>query len=288
VLAGIIPALLAVPAALAAETVVTALFGTAQADGKDLAINDRLSGDASGQLEVVTSLRSGCALLHGDSLLVEMSPSTKLRIHSAVGSNGPVVEIVDGKARITTQQSNSDAKVEIRTPSAIVRPRSSTLHLKVDESTGSTLVTSLDDRAFVLSSDDRHKRTVFLNSNQWVSVRKGEPPGAIEKLGERIAESLGGVDTLRPYRESALVQHMHREGRLLLAGIAQADVPDGNLESVSNPFPTPRELAFEFEVIDRSLACDPTNCGLFSVPDFDPGPADPPGCIGIPGEHCQR
>ena len=34
----------------------------------------------SGQLEVVTSLRSGCALLHGASLLVEMSPSTKLRI----------------------------------------------------------------------------------------------------------------------------------------------------------------------------------------------------------------
>jgi hypothetical protein len=287
-LAGILPCLLAAPAALAAETVVTALFGTARAGDDDVAIGDQLSGDDSGQLEVVTSLRSGCALLHGETLLVEMGPSTKLKIRDAAGSSGPVVEILDGSARITTRLDASDAATEIRTPSAIVLPRSSTLHLEVNGDSGTTFVSSLDNRAFVHSSDDRYKRTVFLNSSQWVSVPKGEPPGGIEKLDDRAAESLEGADTLRLYRGTALAQNMHRESEVLLADIVLADVPEGELESLAVPLPTPRAFAFESEVIDRRLVCDPTTCGLFSVPEFDPGPSDPPGCIGIPGEQCQH
>ncbi len=286
-LAGTLACLLAAPAALAAETVVTALFGTVRSDGNDIAIGDQLSRDASGQLEVVTSLGAGCALLHGDTLLVEMSPSTKLKIRTTSGSSDPVVEISDGSARITTRLGPSDPAIEIRTPSAIVRPRSSTLHLEVNGDSGTTLVSSLDNRAFVLSSDDRHKRTVFLNSLQSVSVPKGEPPGGIEKLGDRVAESLGGAATLRRYRDTALEQNMHRESEVLLTDIARVDVPEGELEALSNPLPTPKAFAFESEMIDRRLVCDPTTCGLFSVPEFNPGPGDPPGCIGIPGEHCQ-
>jgi hypothetical protein len=278
---------MATPAALAADTVVTALFGIARADGNDIAIGDQLSGHASGPLEVATSLESGCALLHGEALLVEMGPSTKLKIRDAVGGSGPVVEVTDGTARITTLRASSDGAIEIQTPSAIVRPRSSTLHLEVNGATGTTLVSSLEGRAFVLGNGERRKRTVFLNSSQWVSVPMGEPPGAIEKLEERVAERLGGAAALRPYRGSALAQNMDRQSEVLLADIARADVPDAELESLSNPLPTPKAFSFKPEMIDRTLVCDPTTCGLFSVPEFDPGPGDPPGCIGIPGEQCQ-
>ncbi len=284
----LVPCLLVAPSALAAQTVVTALFGTVQADGDEIGIGDHLSVDDPDVVEVESSLDSGAALLHGDALLIEMGPSTKLKIRSGVGDDGPVVEISNGSARITTRLDESDAATEIRTPSAIIRPRSSTLHLDVNGEVGTTMVASLENRAFVLSNDERHKRGVYLNTSQYVVVPKGAPPGSIEKMEVTVRESLSGPATQRRYRDSALTRNMSRESERLLADIAQADVPEGELSSLANPLPTPKAFTFEPETIDRTLVCDPTTCGLFSVPEFDPGPADPPGCIGIPGEQCQR
>lgn len=287
-LAGVVACLASAPTALADEIVVTALFGTVRADGQAIAIGDRLSTDAPDQIVVETALESGCALLHGDALLVEMSPSTKLKIRSGVEGAGPVVEILDGSARVTTRRAAADAATEIRTPSAIVRPRSSTLYLEVDGNTGTTVVASLDSRAFVLSSDPRHKRGVFLDTSQWVAVPNGEPPGRVEPMEAGLAERFEGAATRRRYRDSAVAQHVQRESESLLGDIARADVPEAEPASLANPLPTPKELSFRTETIDRILVCDPTTCGLFSVPDFEPGPSDPPGCIGIPGEQCQR
>jgi len=286
-LGGIVACLLAAPSALAAETVATALFGTVRANGRDVAVAERLSSDEPDQITVETGLASGCVLLHGEALLVEMSPSTKLTIKSATGKSGPVVEIADGSARITTRLDDADAATEIHTPSAIVRPRSSTLYLEVNGYAGTTMVASFEDRAFVLSNDRRHKRAVFLDSAQWVSVSKGEPPGTIEKLEASVAASLVDPEAQRRYRASGLEHDVHRESEARLADIARADVPEGEPVSLANRLPVPKEFSFEYETIDRTLVCDPTTCGLFSVPEYDPGPGDPPGCIGIPGEQCQ-
>ncbi len=274
--------------AMAAETVVTAAFGTVRADGSELAVGRSVDVPASGAIEVETGLSSGCALVHGEALLIEMGPSTKLSLRPGDGAEGPLVKVEDGHVRFTTRLDASDAATEIRTPSAIVRPRSSTIHVEVNTGEGTTLVTSLDDRAFVLSNDARHKRGVFLNTSQWVSVPVGGAPGSIEKIDDSTIEGLGGVASQRRYRVSALNDISRDESTTLLADIVERDIPDGEPTSLAHPLPTPKAFEFKTETIDRTLVCDPTTCGLFSVPDFDPGPSDPPGCIGIPGEQCQR
>ncbi len=286
VLAGLLPMLLMAWPCLAAETVVTALFGDARAGGKSFAISDHLAGD--GALEIVTDGKSGCSLLHGDSLLVELSPRTKLRIHSAGDVGGPVVEVERGKARITTQRKGSASNVEIHTPSARVRPRSSMLHIEVNETTGDTLVTSLQSSALVVSSEPTHKRTALLGTNQWVRVPQGEPPGAIRKLGAGLAESLGGLAALQAFRGSALSRHIGRESQLLLARITDADIPDTAPAAVSSPFPTPKRFAFDPSLVERQRICGPTTCTDL-VPLVDAGPAGPGPCgQGLSGEQCQR
>jgi len=288
ILSALLASVLAAAQGVASETVVTAVFGDARANGRSFAIDDRLPVADGGDLEVVTGEDAGCALLHGDSLLVEVSPSTMLRLRDAGDGGKVLVEVVRGEARTTTWLEGRGPRVEVRTASAVVRPRSGTVRVEVEGATGDTIVTSLGGRALVVSTDERHKRTALLNTHQWVSVVSDQPPGAIKKLVAASAEKIGGPTALRAFRSSAVRQRTDQESQLLLAGIVEEDILDAAPTSVTNPFPTPRGYALEPEPIERpALVCDPTTCGLLSVPLFDDRPPGPPPCTGIPGEQCR-
>jgi hypothetical protein len=280
--------------ALAVDTVVTGLTGVATLHGETLSIADRLApqaaqdfGDTIKEVQVETDDQSTCALLHGDRLLVEMAPNSKVRIRDDVDGLGAVVEIMRGEARVTTQRTREDPRVEVRTPSARIRPMTSIIHVEVDGTTGNSLVTSLAERALVVSADVAQKRSALLNSNQWVSVPRGDAPGTIKQVDPESAQKIADEEMMLVLRGTALMSASENEGRALLERIAAADM----LSSVADPLPTPQGFAAigsdELEPVPVCLPflCDPREAALVAALR-DPRPPGPPPCTGIPGEQC--
>ena len=281
--------------AVAVDTFVTGISGSASMHGRGLGTADRLtrqaaqdSGDVERDVEVVTDADSTVALLHGSQLLVELAPSSRVRIRDDVEGFGVVVEVLRGQARITTERTRSDPRVEVRTLSALIRPLTSTIHVEFNEASGGTLVTSLANRALVVSADVAQKRSALLNSNQWVSVPQGQAPGAIKQVDPDSAQKIADEAQLVGLRSTALVTFSEDEGDEILARIAAADVPGRAPLAVTRPFLLPTGFAFAQDDLERQEdLCLPTDCGA-ALAFEDPRPGPPPICIGLPGEQCQR
>ena len=279
--ASLLTALTAAPA-VAVEMTVTAMAGLATANGTALAAHQDLETGAVLQ----TGEGGTCSLLHGENLLVELGPDTKMRI--ADGSDGgAVIHIQGGQARISTVRKRSDPRVEIRTPSAAVRPMTSTIHVEVDTKTGRTLVTSIEQRALVISIDPAYKRSALLNTNQWVSVPVGDAPGTIQQVDAEAAQKIANAAIAITLRRAAVDDVSRAEGVTMLAGIAADDMPQTAPAAVSAPFQAPSGFAFGKETNQRlESGCDPTSCGAFLV--FQDTRPPGPGACGIPGEQCGR
>lgn len=272
-------------AAQATETVVTALTGTVTADGQVLSTYAPI-GDGSGPLEIQTDAGSGCALLHGEKLLVELGPGSSIVLEPQEGG-ATHIAIARGQLRLTTERKRRDPKVEVRTPSARIRPMTSIILVELDTETGQTRVTSIENRALVISADPQFKKSALLNSNQWVHVPTGGPPEAIQQA-DAESSALASSAAMSSLRAASLAHFGGQEGQSLLASISTADVPDGAPSSVAKPFVTPSGFAFSNEAPGRNdVGCDPLSCGL-AVGVSDTRPGGPGVCTGLPGEQCQR
>ena len=268
----------------AAGIAVTAVDGEVRANGAVVVMHQQLDAPAVG-LELETDGGGRCAVMHGDAVLLQLAQDTRIALHRVGEGEGEILELTRGQVVVTSRRGRSDAGLEIRTPSAVLRPFSTSLRLAVDAVTGDTVVTVLEKRVAVTSSDPRFKRSILLNAGQWVTVPSGEAPGEIQlfdvegPLGEAAATDL---------RRTALRYDAGRSGDVALDRIAATDVPDSTLAALGIPFSAPAGFVWGREpIVHPDSGCDPTSCGV--VPELlGYGPAPPPPCIGIPGEQCQR
>jgi len=247
-------------------------------------MHQQLADPAVG-LELETDGGGRCAVMHGDAVLLQLASETRIALHRVGEGEGEILELTRGQLVVTSRRGRSDAGLEVRTPSAVVRPFSTSLRLTVDAVTGDTIVTVLEKRVAVTSSDPRFKRSILLNAGQWVTVASGEAPGEIQLFDlEGPLEEAAATDL----RRSALRYDAGRSGDVVLDRIAATDIPESTLAALGSPFSTPAGFVWGREpIVHPDSGCDPTSCGV--VPELlGYGPAPPPPCIGIPGEQCQR
>jgi len=270
---------------LAGELIVTGVSGLPRANGVSLLMHDRLSERAEA-IELETNRVSTVSVLYGDSISLQLGPSTTVRVNPATDRRGELIELVRGELRSVTNRDRSKTRPEIHTPSAVIRPSTTTLHLFIDPVSGDTDVTSLESRAWVVSSDSTRKQSAILNSGQQVTIRVGNAPGTIRKYLPDASGDITGFWSGRKLRDAALTHDMNRESQLALNRIASNDIPIATLAAVASPFPTPASLGWRAGMGYRDHTCRNTvECQ--EIPPFpNPAPAGPPPCNGIPGEQC--
>ncbi len=279
--------LLGAGVASAGELIVTGLSGLPRANGVSLLMHDRLS-ERPEPIELETNRVSSLSVLYGESISLQLGPSTRVLVSPASEQRGELIELVRGELRTVTRRERAKKRPEIHTPSAVLRPSTTTLHLFVDSVTGDTDATSLESRAWVVSTDPSHKQSSILNSGQQLTIRMGSAPGKIQRFIPDPKGDITGFLTGSKLRKAALTYDMTREGVIALNQIAQNDVPDTSLPSVASPFPTPQGLGWLDRASKRSPTClVPTMCdGVERFPSLLP--RGPGKCGDKPGEHCDR
>ena len=275
--------------AFAGELVVTGLNGLPRANGVSLIMHDRLS-ERPEPIELETNRISSVSVMYGNAISLQLGPSTRVRVSPATEQRGELIELVRGEMRSVTRRERARKRPEIHTPSAVLRPSTTTLHLFVDAVSGDTDATSLESRAWVVSTNPAHKQSSILNTGQQITIRMGSAPGKIRKYIPDPRGDITGFISGSKLRDAALEFDMTREGQIAMSQIAQADVPDTSLPSVASPFPTPQGLGWLDRVAQREPTCSiPTMCdGIQEFPELLPAP--PPACPADlpPGEGCIR
>ncbi|MBW2726528.1 MAG: FecR domain-containing protein [Deltaproteobacteria bacterium] len=271
--------------ALAGEMIVTGISGVPRANNVSLLMHDRLS-ERPEAIELETNRTSSVSVLYGGAIALQLGPSTMVRVHPATDQRGELIELVRGELRSVTKRDRTKKRPEIHTPSAVIRPSTTTLHLFVDHVSGDTVATSLESRAWIVSSDSSHKQSAILNSGQQVTIKVGNAPGTIRKYLPDASGDITGFWSGRKLRDAALTHDMNRESQLALNRIASNDIPIATLAAVASPFPTPASLGWRAGMGYRDHTCRNTvECQ--EIPPFpNPAPAGPPPCNGIPGEQC--
>ena len=272
----------------AAEMIVTGISGLPRANGVSLLMHDRLS-ERPEPIELETNRIAGLSIMYGDSISLQLGPSTKVLVNPATDQRGELIELVRGELRSVTRRDRSKKRPEIHTPTAVIRPSTSILRLFVDTVSGDTEVNSIESRAWVVSSDPSRKQSSILNTGQQVMIRAGQAPGTISKYTFDDAGDITGFISGRKLREEALIYDMTRDGKIALSQIALNDVPDTSLPSVASPFPSAIGLGWQatsasrdYNVCGNTILCN----GFDGIPRA--APRAPPTCTGIPGEQCQR
>jgi hypothetical protein len=224
--------------------------------------------------------------------LIQLCGKTKLKIHGSASGGGAnedtpeVIEVLYGELRVTTSRGRSDRRLEIRTPTAVARPFTTTLHVFVEPTFGGTIVSSLQGRALVVSSDPEKKRSALLNTGQRVDVREGEVPGGIQKFSEEVSAKLSGCFSAESSQVFALQYDSTAAGALALEQIAAADMAEAADGISGAPYPAGSENRpgpTDADYFDSG--CNPTSCQLqinFPSPPLPP----PPTCGPIPSEGC--
>lgn len=273
--------------AVASEMIVTGVSGFPRANGVSLLMHDRLS-ERSDPIELETNRSSSLSVLYGESISLQLGPSTKVFVVPANDQRGELIDLIRGELRTVTRRDRSKKRPEIHTPSAIIRPSTTVLHLFVDPMSGDTEATSVESRAWVVSSDPNHKQSSILNSGQQVIIRIGQAPGSIRKRLHDMKGDIMGFVSGRKLREDALAYDMARDGKIALNQIAMNDVPDTSLPSVASPFPSATGLGWQASTAHDFGVCATTlQCNDFGgIPD-DPPMAEPMCGPGEIGEHCQ-
>lgn len=274
--------------AFAGEMIVTGISGVPRANNVSLLMHDRLS-ERPEAIELETNRTSSLSVLYGNTISLQLGPSTLVRVHPATDQRGELIELVRGELRSVTKRDRAKKRPEIHTPSAVIRPSTTTLHLLVDAVSGDTKATSLESRAWVVSSDSSHKQSAILNTGQQVTITRGNAPGTIRKYVPDPIGDITGFWSGSKLRDAALSYDMNRESQLALNQIASNDIPDTTLAAVASPFPTPPGLGLRAGMGYRDHTCRNT----IECQEFPPFPRSaPPGeipCPGpIPGEHCTR
>ena len=273
--------------AVASEMIVTGVSGFPRANGVSLLMHDRLS-ERSDPIELETNRSSSVSVLYGESISLQLGPSTKVLVVPASDQRGELIDLVRGELRTVTRRDRSKKRPEIHTPSAVIRPSTTVLHLFVDPVSGDTEATSVESRAWVVSSDPSHKQSSILNTGQQVMIRVGQAPGSIRKQLQDIKGDIMGFVSGRKLREDALAYDMTRDGKIALGQIAMNDVPGTSLPSVASPFPSATGLGWQANTTREFGVCATTlQCSDFKgIPD-DPPIAEPMCGPDEIGEHCQ-
>lgn len=275
--------------ASAGELIVTGLTGLPRANGVSLIMHDRLAERVE-PIEIETNRISSVSLMYGNAIALQLGPSSRMRVSPATEQRGALIELVRGELRSVTQRERAQKRPEVHTPAAVIRPSTTTLHLFVDGVSGDTDVTSLESRAWIVSTNPVHKQSSILNTGQQITIRTGSAPGKIRKYIPDPRGDITGFLSGNKLRDAALEHDMTREGVIALNQIASADVPDTSLPSVASPFPTPQGLGWLDRVAQRAPTCSiPTMCDrIDGFPDEFPPP--PPVCPpGVPpSEGCVR
>jgi hypothetical protein len=272
---------------LAADSFVTAVSGGARLDGNPLTTH-LLVDDGSSDIEIETDAGGSCALLHGESILLQLCGDTQVRIPARQGDAPQTIEVTRGELRVTTMRHRSGRRMEIRTPTAIARPFNTILHLSVEPTTGKTVITSLESRAVVVSTNPDEKRSAILNRGQQVTLYPGQAPGKIQKFDIEGLQYRSPCFSGEAFRKMAVSYDARNDGQVALSQIADSDIPEPSLPALVNPFQAPE--GFVWGLTDSQYfesGCNPTSCAPFILPP-PPGLAGPPICTGLPGEQCQR
>jgi hypothetical protein len=260
---------------------VTAVDGGSSVAGKALQMHEEVQ---TGQ-DLETGEGGRCSVLLADAAILQFCNRAKLRI----GDGGDPSKLVlnSGELKATVGPRPAGDPLEIHTPAAIATILGTVIHVEVDPDTGDTIVSSLESRVRVRSSNPLVKGSIILNAGERVTIRRGEAPRPKQRFDPQTFARAGSCTFDDDFHNVAARSDRVSQAHNVMEQIAMEDIPVDDLPMVaaealerSTPAPNPNDERPVFPPI-----CEPGTCqSLPPIPDF--GPRSIPVCPGIPGEHC--
>jgi hypothetical protein len=284
-----LPAAVVAPAVAAAASGarVTAVVGAAQR-GDDQPL-ERLGGVAEEE-PLATGADGGCSLLLEEDALVEVCGDTALSLRKRTPGGPRVLDVKQGKVRVSAEKRLGDERIEIHTPAAIATILGTVVFVSVD-ALGVTTITSEMSRVMVASSDPGLSQSTILNGGQQLVIKPGEPPPAApERLETKQLAELGGC--LVDFHAASLESDRKAMQDKAAEDAAEADASVVELPPIalgeSTPGPDtegpgePGEAPSD--VFNPTQANEDLQDEIDEILGGDDGFPDP--CDDIPGEQC--
>jgi hypothetical protein len=253
---------------------VTSVEGQANVGEAPVAVHSRLPTDES----LETAPGASCSLLVDFDSVVQFCGEASLRVREHDQGEGTVVRLDEGSFKATVGPRPADAPFEIHTPVAVAVILGTVVSTTVDPATGDTTFAVEEGVVRVTSSDPSIGGETTLHAGESITVRRGQPPEAAQRLDTvQVVDCLGNA----LFRASALRGDRAEREREATDTIVAADI-GGLLPPVAAPPALGIELPDNPWADDLPPGCTPVLCEQ-SVPTrvTQPGP-----CSGIPGDHC--
>ncbi len=276
--------LLGAPARSDSGIRVTALDGDAHAGGEALDIHHEVSPGEP----IETGDEGRCSVLLADAAILQFCSRTGLRVGEPGEQGASVVQLDRGELKATVGPRPAGDPLEIHTPAAIATILGTVVHVEVDPETGDTVISSLESRVQVKSSNPLATGTVIIEAGEQVTIRRGESPESKRRFDRRRLASAASCTFDDDFHRAAVRAQRASRMHAVTTGIASEDIPTEALPAVGAgresglaSLVSARPVPGEDKTIVRS-DCLPTTCGL-STAIAD---ALLDLCLGDPGEHC--
>ena len=271
------------------EIRVTAVAGGASAGGEALGIHAEVSAGES----IETGEQGRCSVLLGDAAILQFCNRAAVRVGTPGASDTSVVKLDQGELKATVGPRAAGDPLEIHTPAAIATLLGTVVHVEVDAETGDTIVSSLESRVRVKSSNPLARGSVVLEAGEQVTIRRGEPPERKRRFDPGRFTSAGSCTFDDDFHRAAIRAERAARVREVMDAIALDDVPVGGLPAVAasfaGPVPVTSSAVPTEDWTQARPVCLPGLCGepLPSPAPLRSGVSPPDLCPpGLPGEHC--
>jgi hypothetical protein len=260
----------------ASEVRVTAVEGDATADGEAL----RMHGEVQAGEELEVGDDGRCSVLLAEAAVLQFCNRARLRVGE--GGDANRVRLDSGELKATVGPRPAGQPLEIHTPAAIAIILGTVIHVKVDADTGDTVVSSLESKIRIQSSNSLVPGFVVIDAGEQVTIRRGEAPQNKRKFDVGSFSQSGSCTFDEGFHYAASRAQRATQSRTLMEEIAYQDVPPDLLPPVAAG-PTERTLPPPNPLDELPVeACLPGLCtelGAGGVPPPEP-------CVGTPGDHC--
>ncbi len=173
---------------------------------------------------LATDPDAGCSLLLDRQALVELCGDTRLALEESPQGNR-IVRVDAGDARILAPTLAAGDRIEIHTPAAIATILGTSLHVRVDPSSGDTRITCFDNPVQIASSESGVAGETTCAGGREVVIPRGSAPGRAEVLDPQTLADLSSC--FFDYHGAALSSDREQGEKRAVEALLQDDLePD--------------------------------------------------------------
>ena len=255
------------PALAARANVVTSVSGSFDSEAGALSQSDTVAiGD-----RISTLGDSTASVMMGDSAVIRMCNRASMRFANQTDIGPSTLQLDRGEIKASAASRPSDNPFEIHTPAAIATLLGTAVHVSVNPESGETVVTALDHRIHVKSTDASLAGAIELMPGDQVVVAVGEKPGMVRQIDH--FQFAGSSDCLDEdsYRNAALYDARKKYGQESMKEIVMTDMPEELPQVAGGPLIPAGTLSpkIGLPICLSSLQC--LNTKALQI-DPDPGP----------------